>query len=536
MTVSTRYVPLEAFAIFCCGLILFTMGLGQQEIIGFESRFYLFALEMWRHGLSGFPTTYGSPYPDYPVTPTLMIYGIAKAMGQFNKLIAVFPSAMAAAVTLAVTYMIGALHNRRWGVYAVCFMLLTNTFLMEARTISPDQYIAMVTTVCFYLAYSAVLSQKKKRLWFIPLLFAIGFACRGPIGLVVPAGVLCVFYGLEKDIKQFFMMGFAAIIVLMIGSTALFGMAYLVGGMSFVQDVLHMEVSGRLQDAVLPWYFYFVESIGAYAVTYPLAILLVIGLGRGLLKSHVSADMKFIQKLAGWALIILVGLTIPAGKKIRYVLAFVPALALMSAYLFALPQRQKQLLSLQQIVYWFCYFLPLLCLAITLMIEFFAPQKHLLAGIPYSLLAILFLTLQWVCFIGRWRFSEADGLVVLVVAALTFVISYIWIVEPINLALNRTRDFVATTEILRHHNRAKLVFYQENPDAMPIKYVANMPQEDMPIFMNTPNEIEQLKTQAFFVVSEEHVATMPKNILESLRVVYSGSIGHAPVVIFAKKG
>jgi 4-amino-4-deoxy-L-arabinose transferase-like glycosyltransferase len=287
MIILKRKFSIEALGIFCCALILFTAGLGQQEIIGFESRFYLFAREMWQQGPNWFPTTYHNPYPDYPVTGTLFIYWVSKCFGQLDKLSAVFPSAFASAVTLTVTYLIGCLQSRRWGIYAVFFMLLTNMFIMEARTISPDQYIAMVTTLSFYFAYSAKLLYQPRRLWFIPVCFAIGFACRGPIGLVVPAGVLSVFYLLDRDFKHFFVVGFLAVLVLIAGCLALFGAAYHVGGMSFVQDVLRMEVSGRLQDASLPWYFYWVESFGAYAVTFPVAILMVAGVGRHLFRSNI---------------------------------------------------------------------------------------------------------------------------------------------------------------------------------------------------------------------------------------------------------
>src|SRR3989344_2953414 len=106
---------IEAFFIFCLGLLVFTIGLSNQEIIRFEARFYLFAVEMWRHGLTWFPTTYQQPYPDYPVTGTLFIYLFSKLFGNLNKLTAVLPSAIASAMVLATTYLIGALHSRRWG-------------------------------------------------------------------------------------------------------------------------------------------------------------------------------------------------------------------------------------------------------------------------------------------------------------------------------------------------------------------------------------------------------------------------------------
>src|SRR5437899_1651272 len=120
--VANRFSKIDAIWIFLGGLFLFTMGLHHQEIIGFESRFYLFALEMWRHGFTGFPTTYQEPYPDYPVSSTALIYLSAKLFGTLNKWVAVFPSAVASASTLSATYLIGALQERRWGFYSVGFL------------------------------------------------------------------------------------------------------------------------------------------------------------------------------------------------------------------------------------------------------------------------------------------------------------------------------------------------------------------------------------------------------------------------------
>ena len=188
----------EALLIFCLGLMVFTIGLSHQEVVRFESRFYLFAMEMWRHGPSWFPTTYQEPYPDYPATGTLLIYLFSKLFGSMNKLTAVLPSAIASAVVLTTTYLIGALHSRRWGFFAVCFLMFTVAFMTESRTISLDNYTTAITTLCFYLAYSASLSKKSPSIVLMAILLIVGFAFRGPIGLVTPAGVLCVFYLLEN--------------------------------------------------------------------------------------------------------------------------------------------------------------------------------------------------------------------------------------------------------------------------------------------------------------------------------------------------
>lgn len=540
MMTMKRKFAIEALGIFCCGLILFTAGLGQQEIIGFESRFYLFALEMWRNGPSWFPTTYHHPYPDYPVTGTFLIFFVSKLFGHLDKLSAVFPSAIASAVTLVLTYMIGSLQSRRWGIYAVFFMLFTNTFIMEARTISPDQYVAMVTTLSFYLAYSAHILHRPKRLWFIPLSFALGFATRGPIGLVVPAGVISVYYLLDRDYKHFFLIGAAGVLVLLLGCLALFGAAYHVGGMPFVNDVLRMEVLGRLQDPNLPWFFYWVESLGAYAVTYPIAIMMLFGLSRYLFRPGMPQDIRLMEKLLGWVLIILVGLTIPAGKKIRYVLSIVPALSLISAYLFVLPPKAKYLIALRKFIYSVSYILPSLCFVLAAIVytQYYwrKPTKFMLGfshGLQPNLpsVIVLFLILQILCFYYRKR-----EMVVLGLASFTFMTTYVSIVEPINLSLNHTRDFVEQVEKSRHLKNAQLVFYQENPDGLPIKYVMNMRTEEKPHFITKPDQIAQYQAAAFFVASPQHFNTLPASIQNNVTVVYTGNIGHAPIVVFAQKG
>ena len=60
-----------------------------------------------------------------------------------------------------------------------------------------------------------------RRLYLIPLLFLAGFACRGPIGLVVPAAVICAFYFWEGNLKRLLLTAIAALVLLAAGTAAL---------------------------------------------------------------------------------------------------------------------------------------------------------------------------------------------------------------------------------------------------------------------------------------------------------------------------
>ncbi|RDE49615.1 MAG: glycosyltransferase, partial [Candidatus Accumulibacter meliphilus] len=140
-------------AVAVVGLLLFTLGLWGQEFVGFETRFAVFAKEMLRAGVSIFPKTYGEPYPDYPATSTLLIWLGSLPLGEVTKFTAILPTAIASALNLALTYRLLSYVSRQWAFVAVCFELLTATFLVEARAISLDQMLATITLACFILAY-----------------------------------------------------------------------------------------------------------------------------------------------------------------------------------------------------------------------------------------------------------------------------------------------------------------------------------------------------------------------------------------------
>ncbi len=518
MTLS-RYSRFDMIFIFFCGLIFFTIGLRNQEIIGFESRFYLFALEMWRHGISWFPTTYGEAYPDYPVTSTLLIYFTACVAGTLNKWVAVFPSAVASALTLVVTYLLGALQTRRWGWYAAGFLLFTLAFLTAARTISLDAYVTLFTALSFYFVYTRELQQRTPPFIIIKFLLIMSFAIRGPIGLIIPMGVISVFYLLEKKWQRFFLMGLLGLSLLVFCTAVLLLLAYHAGGPHFMHDVLQMEVFGRMHENKTPaGYFYFVESIGAYALTYPLAILVLLGVGSQLLKLKLPQQIKFLQILLGWIWVIMVGLSIPADKKIRYILPIAPALALICAYLLIVVSEAKYFRWLQQSFHFICRWMPLLGLCVLAILYY---EK---IALNYSVMLASLITIQLFMLVARRK----D--LIFFLAVLSFILCYIFIAERINLNINKTADFVIKIEKLRQLQHAKLVFYQEGKDGLVIKYLAAMPEEDQPLFISTLSEAP--KQPAFIIASEEHFNALPEKLRQNIKVISAGKLGHNKVIIF----
>lgn len=568
MRISFR--SLEVLGIFCTSLFLFSWGLSEQEVVSFESRFYLFALEMWRHGLSWFPTTYGHPYPDYPVTSTVLIYVFAHIFGVLNKLVAVLPNAIAAAVTLTVTYCIGALQSKRWGLLGCFFLLLTICFLKSARTLSLDIYLTMVTTLCFYVLYANDHKNKlrvepqqfipderhtKKQFW-IYMFLLLGFLFRGPIGIVIPAGVVCSYYLLEKNFNELFKFGFLALLILLASTLGLLMIAQSIGGKSFVHNVMTMQIFGRMTQQSLPFYFYFTHAFLDYSLSFPISLCVLIIVFASLKLPHHPNELKFILYLSGWALIILLGMSIPGDKKIRYVMPMTPAIALIAAYPFAASVRNQWIQYLQKILLTFFLFLPLICVMICLLsyyysinysIHYHAIQNSGPLPIHYSWIFIFLLTFQVMNFLLvvknahsiffdpiKWLFAYRE-ILILSIATLSFILSYIGIFEPLRNHFDTAHSFVVRTEKLRLKTGANLFFYKIKPDGLAIKYLINMPFEEQPYFIDGEENLLNKDKSSFIITERRDYEKLPKEVKVKFDMISTDYLGHDEVVVLKRQ-
>lgn len=245
-------------------LVLFIVGNWHQAIIGFDSRFVLFAQEMLRHGPSFFPTTYGQPYADYLATSTLLTWLLSVPLGQVTSLTAWLPTAVASALIVVLVYRLTAPYSPRWGLLSIAMLLLSSTFISETRAVSLDQMLAAVALAVFYLGYAHDHFAAAKRLHWVFLLVLLGFAIRGPIGLVIPTGVLCSYYLINRQWRQLFSFGLLALALLAACVGLLLLLAKLSGGEDFMHDVIRMQFLGRMDGSegsggVL---YYFTSSLG----------------------------------------------------------------------------------------------------------------------------------------------------------------------------------------------------------------------------------------------------------------------------------
>jgi 4-amino-4-deoxy-L-arabinose transferase-like glycosyltransferase len=531
---SKRFSDLgrDSLLIFFSGIVIFTAA-HNREFISSETRFALFAQEMLQNGPSFFPTTYGTPYPDYTAMSTFIIYLISLPFGKVTPFIATLPTAIASALVLVVTYQIGATQSRKWGWSAVLFALSTQLFFSESRSISLDQYNSLATALCFYLAYSATIYGRGKRLWFIPLILVASFSFRGPVGLIIPAGVVCGYYVCRREFKKFLLMGILTLGLLSVCSAAMLVAAHLQGGEAFVRRVVDAQAAGRMAGNRVSHFYYWYGGLFICAVSYPLAVLVVIAGSRHILRRK-DRNYEFIGYMVGWVLIVLIGMSVPADKKMRYILPIVPALSLVAAYLFIDSSPKGILFATRKIILSVCSFLPLLGTIATAGILSFGRYFGLAADIHFLTALALLIGLSIIAgtLNKRLRGYPNQDMVSAVVGVAAFVIVSIGVIQPINATLECTRPFVEKMKLLLKEWPGDLIFYQIGPDGEDIKFMVNYDKPIMPIFIKSPDEILKCRKNSFFIAKKQSFDHLPEDMKKRIQLRLEGRIGHRDCVVF----
>ncbi|QRY82317.1 glycosyltransferase [Pseudomonas sp. PDNC002] len=478
-------------------LLLFLLGVQGDAFVGFDSRFVLFAREMLRHGPSLFPTTYGQPYPDYPATSTLFIYLLSLPLGRVTAFTAWLPTALAAALCVGIVYRLVAPFSRAWALVSVAMLLLTATFLSETRAVSLDLMVAAVGMLAFEIAFhSRRFGLAGLLLRLLPLLL-VGFALRGPLGLVVPAGMVCSQLLLDRRWKPLLVFSASAAALLAACVVLLIEAARAAGGDAFVADVLRMQVIGRLDgsagssDAL----YYFRSSLGNYALAFPLALPALALLWH----ARREPAARLVAGCALAALVVMAGLSVPQAKKARYIVAMAPLAAIIASYPFMLAgNRLARLLRVALQTLWLA--LPVLLMAGLWLVWKRYPQE--LAGIGWRLpVCIVALGLLLVLGALQWRRPPVMALS----AALALWAGYILVFEPVERNRYDTQEFSADLIRQLDAQPAPLVLFGMARDARAIKLMVNLDRDLQPLFLDRPEQLAALDTLFYLMIEERDV-------------------------------
>ncbi|WP_207882271.1 glycosyltransferase family 39 protein [Pseudomonas sp. 30_B] len=517
MTRQTLCVALAAFG-------LFLLGAHGASVVGFDSRFVLFAKEMLRHGPSLFPTTYGEPYPDYPATSTFLIYLLSLPLGRVDLFSAWLPSALAAAVIVGLTYRLVAPFSQRWALLSVAMLLLTLTFLGETRAVSLDLQVAAVGMLAFFFAvrgerYSSIGLLAR----LLPLLLA-GFALRGPLGLVVPAGMVCSQLLVDRQWRRLLAFSLTALLLLGACTVLLLFVARGVGGEAFAQDVLHMQVTGRLDgsagasDAL----YYFHSSLGNYALAFPLAVPALALLWRR--RNDPAARLVIGCALA--ALVVMIGLSLPQAKKARYIVAMAPLAAIVATYPFQVA-GQRLAVFLRGLSQALWLLLPAIMLLAVWLGWRHYPQALQGLGLQLWLCLGALLVLQLFALHRLLRRERrAEWLALGAVLALWG--SYLLVIEPAQRQLYDSRAFSLAVDAAVLKDPAPLVLYGMGRDAQAIKFMVNLDRDMQPLFADSPEQLAALHGRYYLMLGAESAARLKAEYPALEAPLLSGSFDYNP--------
>ena len=507
-------------------LVLFIVGNWHQAIIGFDSRFVVFAQEMLRHGPSFFPTTYGQPYADYLATSTLLTWLLSLPFGEVSSLTAWLPTSIASAVIVMLVYRLTAPYSTRWGLLSIAMLLLSSTFISETRAVSLDQMLAAIALTVFYLGYAHDHFGAAKRLHWLFLLLILGFAVRGPIGLVIPTGVLCSYYLINRQWRQLFTFGFIALAVLAACVGLLLLLAKLSGGEDFMQDVIRMQFLGRMDgtegsSGVL---YYFTSSMGNYALAYPLAVLVLLAVASGGRRAPDPA-LKLVLYCAAAGLLVMLGLSVPQAKKARYILPMLPMAAIIAAYPFQVSQG-RLFTWLRGLMLGIWTLLPaLLVIGLVVARKRYPAQLDSL-GLVFGVLGVL----QVVSLLSLLE-ARLRPLVSALAAVLALWSTYIVVVEPLERTLYDTRTFSLGVKAQIMQQPAPVVLHGLGKDAKAIKFMVNFNCDKVPLFTQSAADLAPLQGPAWLVMSAQDFEKLQDPRLRSITPTLTGEFDKDPYVL-----
>jgi hypothetical protein len=399
--------------------------------------------------------------------------------------------------------------------------------------------VATITLLSFYLMHTAPALEQGRLPRWLPLVLLAGFAVRGPLGVVIPAGVIGAYCVVTNNWRALLRFGVLTFSVLAIAWGALLMLAAKLYGMPFMWNVVDMQVFGRLesQQAAQPFY-YFSSSFGNYALAYPLALLVTTAIAARSFKISSPEVNKLLLCCIVWIAVVMIGLSIPHVKKARYLLPIVPALAALAAYpWYEAPTRALMWIKIG-VEKLFAIF-PLLFIIAIAVIHHRAKHHHGGVHLPLTALYTALVAAQLAAAGIYLKASPGSRSVRLgIVAAVSLWLVAVIAVEPAQRQLHDTASFVAQVEALRTQQPGALALFAMNKDGEAIKYLVNVPYDFTPLFVRDATGIAQLERPAYVMINDRDIdevatASGTANMLTTAARVLTGYFdGHAFSVFY----
>ena len=536
----------RALLLFLVSLAIFLAGLWSLEIIRINCRYALMTAEIGDFGVGLFPTLNGKPYTDYPVTMIYLLYLATLGGRVVNSLTLALPSALAGALTVLLTYRLGERVRPNYGLTAALLLLFSWEFVSIARAPSLDLPVAALTVGMVLLEDSAARSRNFLLRAWLPLLLLTGFAIRGPLGVILPAAALLGWFLARREYRRAFGWGVVAAVLLLLASGLWLYGIYLAGGRDLLWLFFEDQILSRM-DSLKSVFYYFTNALGSYAVAYPLGLLVIVVCFRRWSRAR-PEDVEgfYLSGFAGWALLILIGLSIPGTKHLRYMVPALPALALAAAWIFAGPGDHRLLNRVRQGSLLICRWLPLLTLLGSWGVLFALRVRYPGVPLPLFIPSLVLVTLALGSLALRRSDRRHDTLPVLALGAATMLATMILLAMPIDARLQSARAFTAELDRLRGDRPVR--FLNLGPDGDDLKILVNLPPERrfQPSYLLWSSRVTPPPEPDFTVDPlreklRQWIAPLPRRAESPLRPMFQLAVGaekvaeSAPETLFAAR-
>lgn len=338
-TIKLKKAPFwhRAVLLALCALLYFPY-LGKLPFFNKgEPREALVVQEIVQHGNWLFPLKRGEEVPSKPPLFHWLAALTSMVGGGVSEATVRFPSALLATASVLLLYGLGRrIFDGETAFVAGLMLATTVAYQSEAVAARVDMTLAFFVTVVlviFYLMYQGIL-KGSGWLYGFYLLLGLGVLAKGPVGLILPAMVICCFLMARKrwDFLSRLCFHKGVILALLVG-LAWYGLAVAKGGEEFVsRQVIHENLAR-----------FFLSGEGGSGhqkpVYYYIPYLMLEGLPWSLFLPFVVADW-FRRKafaeddllfLILWMGLVFVFFSLSAGKRSVYILPLYPPLALLTA-------------------------------------------------------------------------------------------------------------------------------------------------------------------------------------------------------------
>jgi len=206
-----------------------------------------------------------------------------------------------------------------------------------------------------------------------------------------------------------------------------------------------------------------------------------------------------------WVLVVLIGMSVPGTKKIRYVLPMVPTAALVAAYMFVIPPQKDFLSGVRRIFLGFCLWFPAGAFIGIAVFGVIVWHRHLALDAYYiptiAVMAILAVGGRWLD--ARLKEGFAKEVALMSIGLAAFIGITVGIADPIKYNSDRTGPFVAKVLLMQSQRPGDIVFFKIGADDEAIKFMAALDKPIKPRFIKSAEDIAGLRISAYFIAMKK---------------------------------